>query len=287
MHNVAHTPLAHLLIVDDESAVRDLLSRWLRDEGYSCALAESPATAWTYLQEHPVDLATLDIRMPGGSGLDLLDRIKQAMPDTAAIMLSGEGDTTKAIRALTGGASGYLVKPIERQELIIQVQNALERRRLIVENRQQTAELKENVLELALASRELERRIAERTADLALSNEQLRTENTERQRAQEDVRQLNVTLERRVQDRTAQLEIANKELETFSYSVSHDLKAPLRAIDGFSQALLEDCEDLLNDAGHDHLQMIRAATKRMGELINDLLNLARVACGTTSGELRY
>jgi light-regulated signal transduction histidine kinase (bacteriophytochrome) len=75
----------------------------------------------------------------------------------------------------------------------------------------------------------------------------------------------------------AALEAANKELESFSYSVSHDLRAPLRTIDGFSQALLEDYADKLDDEGKDHLQRVRAATQRMGELIDDMLNLSRVA----------
>ncbi len=73
------------------------------------------------------------------------------------------------------------------------------------------------------------------------------------------------------------LERKNKELEAFSYSVSHDLRAPLRSIDGFSQALLEDCGDSLNDRGKRHLQRVRAATQRMGDLIDDLLELSRVS----------
>ncbi len=76
--------------------------------------------------------------------------------------------------------------------------------------------------------------------------------------------------------RTAQLETANKELEAFSYSVSHDLRTPLRSIDGFGQALLEDCAGALSDEGKSYLHRIRAATQRMGTLIDDLLNLSRV-----------
>lgn len=83
-------------------------------------------------------------------------------------------------------------------------------------------------------------------------------------------------LEQRVLDRTAQLEVANKELEAFSYSVSHDLRAPLRSIDGFSQALLEDCGDRLDDQGRSDLQRVRAATRRMAQLIDDMLDLSRV-----------
>lgn len=99
---------------------------------------------------------------------------------------------------------------------------------------------------------------------------------TERRRAEAEVRQLNAELEQRVRDRTAQLEVSNKELEAFSYSVSHDLRAPLRGIDGWSQALLEEYGDRLDEPGRKYLGRVRAETQRMGQLIDDLLKLARV-----------
>ncbi len=80
-----------------------------------------------------------------------------------------------------------------------------------------------------------------------------------------------------VNRRTAELQVANHELEAFSYSVSHDLRAPLRAIDGFSSALLEDYSDRLDDEGKSYLNRVRAATQRMGELIDDMLELSRIA----------
>jgi light-regulated signal transduction histidine kinase (bacteriophytochrome) len=80
-----------------------------------------------------------------------------------------------------------------------------------------------------------------------------------------------------VKERTAQLEAVNKELEAFSYSVSHDLRAPLRGIDGFSQALLEDYHDKLDEEGRHYLQRVRHGAQRMGQLIDDLLRLSRVS----------
>jgi PAS domain S-box-containing protein len=97
-----------------------------------------------------------------------------------------------------------------------------------------------------------------------------------RHRAIEHIRSLNAELEERVQRRTMQLTEANHELEAFAYSVSHDLRAPLRALDGYSKILLEDCAGTLDEVGRHHLGRIVAATQRMGRLIDDLLRLSRV-----------
>jgi putative two-component system response regulator len=136
---------AKILAVDDESYVRDLVCRWLKDAGHVCAQAANAQAAWEYLGGNEAHLMVLDVNMPGRSGLELLVDVHKTYPDTAVLMMTGTGEAQTAVKALTNGAWGYLVKPVERQELICQVTSVLEHRQLRIQQRDYTRNLEEKV----------------------------------------------------------------------------------------------------------------------------------------------
>jgi light-regulated signal transduction histidine kinase (bacteriophytochrome) len=140
--------------------------------------------------------------------------------------------------------------------------------------------------ELAFQNKEKEKRAAElviANKELAFQNKEkekraleLIAANNELKKAQDDIRKLNDELEQKVIERTAQLESVNKDLESFSYSVSHDLRAPIRAINGYTKILKEDYEEILDEAGINVLQAIIDNSKKMGTLIDDLLAFSKL-----------
>jgi PAS domain S-box-containing protein len=134
--------------------------------------------------------------------------------------------------------------------------------------------------ELKKSYSELENRVSERTAELEKANLLLRQEIAERKLMEQRLTEAmdeSAEINNILKHRTEELDVINKELETFSYSVSHDLRAPLRSIDGFSQLLQEDCFDKLDEPGKDYLRRTRAASQHMAQLIDDLLNLSRLS----------
>jgi DNA-binding response OmpR family regulator len=231
-----------ILAVDDSTTYLHVLAETLRSEGYDVILGRSGEEALDLLSVESVDCILLDVVMPGLGGHETCRRLKAApmMRDVPLIMLTALEDRDAMVQALSAGADDYIPKSSDVEVLKARVRAQLRRKQFEDENRRIREELLRKELEAteARAARELAQ------ARAALIQE---------------------------------LERNNRELESFSYSVSHDLRAPLRSIDGFSQALLEDQFDKLDMKGQDYLHRVRAAAQRMAELIDDLLALARVS----------
>lgn len=189
-----------ILVVDDEPQIRDILRQWLMAGGFSCTCAATADEAQKLLREASFDLVISDIIMPGMSGIDLLTIIRSVFPDIAVLMVTALDDRETGTLALKLGAYGYLIKPLSENEVLINVANALERRRLtllseqyerVLEARVQECvkELTEQKEALRRSNDELERVVEERTRELRASNEQLKQEALERRKKEEALRQ--------------------------------------------------------------------------------------------------
>ncbi|HJR45352.1 MAG TPA: HD domain-containing phosphohydrolase [Actinomycetota bacterium] len=148
----ADDPPARVLVVDDEEPIRRTLVRLLKRKGYECVAAANADEARSLAGDGGFELVLADMNMPGDSGITLIGDLLKADPDMAAIMVTGEDDTALAELALETGAYGYIIKPFEPNEILIDVSNALRRRGLEIENREHR--------------RKLESMVKERTADL-------------------------------------------------------------------------------------------------------------------------
>jgi len=138
--------------------VRDLLARWLTGYGWECLQADSADVALKQLESAEVPIVVADIKMPGPSGIWLLKEIIQRYRDTSVLMLTASSDTRTAIEALTIGASGYLLKPIQREEFLFHIRQTAERRQLVRERREHLETL--------------ERRVQEQTVTIRLAHEE-------------------------------------------------------------------------------------------------------------------
>jgi two-component system NtrC family sensor kinase len=213
----------------------------LRGEGYDVVLARSGEEAIDMLSVQSVDCILLDLLMPGLGGKATCRRIKESpvVRDIPLIMLTALEDRVSMIDGLSLGADDFISKSSEFEVLKVRVRAQMRRKQFEDEHRR----IREQLLrtELLATQERSARELAETRASLV-----------------------------------GELEKKNSELEAFCYAVSHDLRAPLRSIDGFTQALLEDCGDRLDPQGRDHLGRVLTSVKRMDELIEDLLELSRV-----------
>jgi len=233
-----------ILVVDDERLYIDMLVELLQDSYKVVVAKDGEQAIRRAIEVPPPDLILLDWLMPGLDGLEVC-RILKNTPETSKvpiIFLTIKSDVDDEINGFAAGAVDYIRKPLSAP---------------IVEARVRTH------LALANQRQSLEQLVKERTKEISKLHQQALMSAEQ--------------LEQRVKERTAELETVNHELEAFSYSVSHDLRAPLRSIDGFSLALVESYQSMLDQQGVDYLNRIRSASQRMRELINDLLDLSKVS----------
>jgi DNA-binding response OmpR family regulator len=230
-----------LLAVDDSITYLEELAARLQEQGYDVVRASSGEEALELLAVQKVDCILLDVMMPGLSGPETCERIKSdsGLRDIPLVLLTALEDREAMVEGLATGADDYIAKSSDFEVLLARVAAQLRRRQIEDEARRMRSEL---------FQRELEAAEARSARAIAESRERL----------------------------VAELERKNQELEAFSYSVSHDLRAPLRSVDGFSRLLAEECTEALDERGRDYVERIRGAARRMGELIDDLLELSRV-----------
>jgi DNA-binding NtrC family response regulator len=165
------TERARVLVVDDEAAVRESLGGWFREEGYEVGLAESAREALVKLAAESWDVFLLDIRMPGIDGIELQRRIREAQPDAAVIIMTAYASVETAVEAMKQGAFDYVVKPFDPDDLEHTVRNAVERRRLVSENRQLRDKIEElNLLHEIVGTSAAVRRVLEQVAVVSSSD---------------------------------------------------------------------------------------------------------------------
>jgi two-component system sensor histidine kinase/response regulator len=251
--------MTRVLIVEDSATQMEELRLILESEGYEVVTAPDGSAGLERFARDVFDLVLTDIVMPNMSGYELCRKLKDdaRTREVPVIIVTTLADPMDIIQGLECGADNFITKPYEPDHLLVRIATILESRRL-----RREGILRVGVEILFMGRKFLITSDKQQVLDLLVSTF-------------EDV----VRKNRELVGSKAALEAANKELETFSYSVSHDLRGPLRTINSFSQILIEDYGDKLDARGHEHLVRVQEGVRRMGELIDDLLQLSRVTSG--------
>jgi signal transduction histidine kinase len=308
-----------ILVIEDSPTQAGQLKSMLENSDFKVHVAVNGRLALEYLQGCTPEIVISDIVMPEMDGYELCRRMREdpKLREIPVILVTSLSDPTDVIKGLEVGADNFITKPYDEKSLLSHIQYLITNREMrkksqseiginvffsgqnyyITAERLQILDLLLSIYENAYTqnreliavqkelnglNERLEEIVHEQTSKLREANEALAREVVERKKAEQKVLKLNEELELRVIDQTTQLEAANKELADFSYSIAHDLRAPLRAMSGFSQALVEDFGDRLEGEALIYLNAIVDGSQHMGQLIDGLLTLSRC----TRGELQ-
>ncbi len=262
-----------VLIVEDSATQRELLGHILQAHGYAVITAGNGAQAFELVLRTRPTLVISDILMPEMDGYELCRRIKadQRLRSTPVVLLTALSDPKDVIEGLESGADNFIVKPYEEDYL-------LGRLEWVLSNRDFAAREDEHGVEIVFAGHryfiESRRR---QILDLLLSTyEAAVRKNDELERAREALKLANRELEQRVRDRTAKLEAVNQSLESFCYSIAHDLRSPLRAIQGYTSVILDQYSAVYDEEARENSKRVMAAARQMDQLIRDLLAYGQV-----------
>ncbi|GLI40004.1 response regulator [Geobacter hydrogenophilus] len=242
MTTVTNASKGTILIIDDEKVILDLTSIVLSNRGYTVYTAPDAVVGLEELEEHRPSLVLLDYMMPVMDGFTALKQIRQRFPDTYVIMFTGKGNEEIAVELMKAGASDYILKPFNNQDLVERIESVLRIRAVELRNRELMEERDKLLAEIAEWNRELEERVREKTEAL--------------QKAQAEI-------------------VQSEKLASLGYlsaGMAHEIRNPLNSINLFAQLLKSGCEE---PEKLDYIDKILKEVDRIDDIMRKLLDASK------------